>query len=226
MAGKAITKIEIPGVEPTHQGKVRDIFDLGDRLLMVATDRISAFDCILPQGVPDKGAILTQMTRFWLETLSEAEPNHMVSTVVDDFPKPFNDHAEILLRRSMLVEKVEPLPVECVVRGYLTGSAWEEYQKDQTVGKTYIHEKLREFDPLPKPVFTPAKKNREGHDENISFDEMVVIVGGWEGEELRERSLALYREAAKLAYERGVVLADTKFEFGVKDGEKIGRAHV
>lgn len=219
MSRPALTQIEIPGVEPSHQGKVRDIFDLGEHLLLVATDRISAYDCILPQGIPDKGAILTQMTRFWLGQLEEAEPNHLVTTEVSEFPAPFCDHPSQLEGRSMLVHKTEPMPVECVVRGYLTGSGWKEYQESQTVGKIYIHEQLQEFDALPRPIFSPARKNQEGHDENISFDEMIVIVGGWEGEELRERSQELYREAAEIAKDRGIILADTKFEFGILEGE-------
>lgn len=215
----ALTSVSIPGVEMVQQGKVRDIFDLDDKLLLVATDRISAYDCILPQGVPDKGKILTQMTRFWLEQLSEGEPNHLISCDVSEFPAPFCDHADILEGRSMLVHKTDPFPVECVVRGYVTGSGWKEYQQNKTVGKIYIHEELKEFDPLPKTIFSPATKNPDGHDENISFDEMVVIVGGWEGEELRERSLELYREAASIAKEQGLILADTKFEYGMLDGE-------
>lgn len=218
---EAITQINIPGVSPTKQGKVRDIFDLGDQLLLVATDRISAFDCVLPQGIPDKGAILTQMSKYWLETLGEAKPHHLISTDVTDFPEPFNHHPEILKNRTMLTKKLEPFRVECVVRGYVAGSAWKEYQENQTVCGILLPSGLKQSDKLPNPVFTPATKNDEGHDENISFDEMIVIVGGWEGEELRERSLALYRQAAKVAEEKGVILADTKFEFGIDEEGEI-----
>ncbi len=218
---EAITQINIPGVSPSRQGKVRDIFDLDTQLLLIATDRISAFDCVLPQGIPDKGAILTQMSTFWLETLGEAEPHHLISTDVADFPDPFNQHPEILKNRTMLTKKLEPFRVECVVRGYLAGSGWKEYQENQTVCGILLPSGLKQSDKLPEPVFTPATKNDEGHDENISFDEMIVIVGGWEGEELRERSLALYRQAAKVAEEKGVILADTKFEFGIDEEGEI-----
>ncbi len=218
---KAITNIQIPGVPPIKQGKVRDIFDLNDTLLLVASDRISAFDCVLPQGIPDKGAILTQMSKHWFEVLPEAQPHHMITTEVSEFPSPFKEQTQQLKNRSMLCKKVEPFRVECVVRGFLSGSAWKEYQNNQTVCGIRLPSGLRESEELPKPVFTPATKNDEGHDENISFDEMVVIVGGWEGEELRERSLELYKSAAKRARERGVILADTKFEFGLLDGEIV-----
>lgn len=218
---EALTQINIPGVEPKNRGKVRDIYDLDDQLLLVATDRISAFDCVLPQGIPDKGAVLTQLSKFWFETITEAEPHHMISTDPEEFPEPFRSHAEVLRGRSMLVSKAEPFPVECIVRGYLSGSAWVEYQQKQTAGGILLPEGLKESDELPSPIFTPTTKSQEGHDEPISFDEMVVRVGGWEGEELRERSLDLYRSAAKYARERGVIIADTKFEFGILDDEIV-----
>ncbi|MBZ0255045.1 phosphoribosylaminoimidazolesuccinocarboxamide synthase [bacterium] len=219
MTKPAITSINIPGVEPAQRGKVRDIFDLGDSLLLVATDRISAFDCIMPQGVPDKGAILTQMSKFWFDKLAEAEPNHLISTEVEDFPEPFRSHPEQLRKRSMLVKKTEPILVECVVRGYLAGSSWVEYKDTRVIAGVKMESGLVESGQLAKPMFTPAMKNSEGHDENISFDEMLVVVGGAEGDELRARSIELYREAAAYAKERGVILADTKFEFGYLDGE-------
>ena len=217
---QAITSINIPGVEPAAKGKVRDIFDLGDKLLLVASDRISAFDYVLPQGVPDKGAILTQMSLFWFETLAPAKPHHVLSTDVADFPEPFNQYPEILSKRSMLVKKVESLPVECVVRGYMAGSAWVEYQENKTICGILLPDGLKLSDRLPKPIFTPASKNREGHDENISFDEAVVKIGGWEAEELRERSLEIFQAATDHAKQRGAILADTKFEFG-KEGDEI-----
>lgn len=221
MTEAAITSIDIPGVEPSYTGKVRDMFDLGDSLLMVASDRISAFDCVLPQGVPGKGKILTQMSLFWFDLLAEAEPHHVITTDVSEFPEPFCNHPEILNKRSMLVKKTEPILVECVVRGYIAGSAWVEYQKTGSVAKVKIPEKLGESDALSKPMFTPATKSQEGHDENISFDEMLVIVGGAEGDELRARSIELYREATAYARERGVIIADTKFEFGYDDDGEI-----
>ena len=216
-----ITSIEIPGAQPLRKGKVREIFDLGERLLLVATDRISAYDCILPQGVSDKGAILTQMSKFWFETLPEAQPHHLLSTDVSEFPDPFNRFPEWLNRRSTLAKKTQPCPIECVVRGYMAGSAWEEYQKKQTVCGILLPKGLRISDELPSPIYTPATKSQSGHDINISFDESVTLVGGWEAEELRARSLELYRGAAKLARERGVIIADTKFEFGLLDDEII-----
>ncbi len=216
---EALTSIEIPGVQPAHSGKVRDIYDLGDKLLLVATDRISAFDCVLPQGIPEKGAVLTQLSKFWFETIPEATPHHMISTDINEFPEPFNQHPEQLKNRSMLVQKAETIPVECIVRGYLAGSGWAEYQKKQTAGGILLPAGLRESEQLPEPIFTPTTKAEEGHDQPISFDEMIVQVGGWEGEELRERSLEIYQSASEIAKERGVILADTKFEFGFVDNE-------
>lgn len=216
---EAITKIEIAGIQPSHSGKVRDIFDLGDKYLLVATDRISAFDCILPQGIPEKGKILTQLSNYWFGAIPEAAPNHLISTEVKDFPEPFNQYADLLGGRSMLVKKAEPILIECVVRGYLAGSGWAEYQKDQTVCGVYLEKGLELSSKLSKPIYTPAKKNHEGHDENISYEETVVLIGGWESEELRERSLEIYKSAAEIADKRGLILADTKFEFGFIDGE-------
>ncbi len=217
----ALTTITIPGVSPIRTGKVRDIFDLGDRLLLVATDRISAYDSILPQGIPDKGAILTQMTKHWMDTIPEAKPNHLISTDVEDLPEPFRSHPDQLYHRTMLTKKAEPVLIECVVRGYLSGSAWVEYQKDQTVCGILLPSGLKESDELPEPIFTPATKSHDGHDINISFEEAVLQVGGWEADELRDRSLELYKSAAKAARERGVIIADTKFEFGFLDDEII-----
>lgn len=218
---QAITSINIPGVQPLCRGKVRDIFDLGDSLLMVATDRISAFDCILPQGVPDKGAILTQMSLFWFETLKPAKPNHVIATGVEDFPEPFKNYPEILAKRSMLVKKVEPIPVECVVRGYMAGSAWVEYQQSRTICGIRLPDGLTLSDRLPEPIFTPASKNKEGHDENISFEETVSKIGKRAAEELRDRSLGIFSSASEFARSRGVILADTKFEFGQQGDEII-----
>ncbi|RJP32888.1 MAG: phosphoribosylaminoimidazolesuccinocarboxamide synthase [Candidatus Omnitrophota bacterium] len=218
---QAITRIDIPGVSPTRSGKVRDIFDLGDTLLLVASDRISAYDSILPQGIPDKGAILTTMSTFWFDNLPAAKPHHVISTDVADFPEPFRSHPEILHGRSMLCKKAECQLVECVVRGYLAGSGWVEYQQNQMVCGNRLPAGLVESDELPEPIFTPATKSQEGHDINITFDEMVKIVGGWEADEMRGRSLELYRDAARLAREKGVIIADTKFEFGILDGEIV-----
>lgn len=217
----AITKIHIPGIAPSHSGKVRDIFDLGDKLLLVATDRISAFDCILPQGVPDKGKLLTAISKFWFDTLKQASPHHLITTEVSEFPEPFNQHTEQLAGRSMLVHKTDPILIECVVRGYLAGSVVKEYEKQQTACNVLLDKGLKISDKLRQPIYTPAKKNHEGHDENISYEETVQIVGGWESDELRTRSLAIYTAAAEVAEERGLLLADTKFEFGFLDDEIV-----
>lgn len=218
---EAITKINIPGVEASHSGKVRDIFDLGDKLLLVATDRISAFDCVLPQGVPDKGKLLTTISKFWFETLEHASPHHLITTEVSEFPEPFNQHPDQLEKRSMLVKKTEPILIECVVRGYLAGSVVKEYKEKQTACNVLLDKGLNISDQLRQPIYTPAKKNNEGHDENISYEETVQIVGGWESDELRTRSLGLYNAGAKYAGERGLILADTKFEFGFLDDEIV-----
>ncbi len=218
---EAVTKIEIPGVEVASSGKVRDIFDLDDKLLLVATDRISAFDCILPRGIPDKGKLLTMISKYWFETLEEAEPHHIISFDVEEFPEPFNQHASLLGGRSMLVHKTETIPVECVVRGYLAGSVVKEYEQKQTACNVLLDKGLKISDKLRQPIYTPARKNKEGHDENISYEDTVQIVGGWESDELRNRSLEIYKEAAVIADERGLILADTKFEFGFLDDEVV-----
>jgi phosphoribosylaminoimidazole-succinocarboxamide synthase len=218
---QTVTKINVPGLTPTHSGKVRDIFDLGDKILLVASDRISAFDCILPQGIPEKGAILTQMAKYWFDTLPEAKPHHLITTELDELPDPFYKHPETFAMRSTLVKKVKTLPVECIVRGYLAGSGWNEYQERQTICGIDLPAGLRESEELPTPLFTPSTKAVEGHDENISFDEVVTIIGGDAAEEIRYRSLSLYKSAAKLARENGVIIADTKFEFGELNGEII-----
>ncbi len=205
---------------PRRQGKVRDVYDLGDRLVIVATDRISAFDWILPTGIPDKGRILTAMTVFWLEHLKVA--NHLLSTKVDEFGPAFASYHDELRGRSMLVRKTRVVPFECVVRGYLAGSGWKEYRASQTVCGIALPSGLTEASRLPEPIFTPATKADSGHDENVSFDVMAQQLGDSLAAELREKSLDLYRRAAELAAERGIVLADTKFEWGqLEDGSVL-----
>jgi phosphoribosylaminoimidazole-succinocarboxamide synthase len=201
----------IPGW-PVRRGKVRDCYDLGDRMLLVSSDRISAFDWVLPTGIPDKGRVLTQISTFWFDTLGE--PNHMLSVVTADFGLPKGVGPEPLSGRSMLVRKTEVVPIECVVRGYLSGSGWKEYQKSGLVCGIKLPAGLRESDQLPEPIFTPATKEESGHDINISFDRMVEIVGRDVAEELRSRSLEIYRRGAELARQHGVIIADTKFEWG------------
>jgi phosphoribosylaminoimidazole-succinocarboxamide synthase len=205
---------------PVRRGKVRDVYDLGDRLLLVSTDRISAFDWVLPTGIPDKGRVLTQLSRFWFERLDV--PNHMLSCDVEDFDLPAGVDREPLVGRSMLVRKTEVVPVECVVRGYLSGSAWQEYQASGTVCGIELPTGLSESDDLPAPIFTPATKEEVGrHDENITFDRMGRQVGVELAEELRRRSIDLYTRGAQYARARGIIVADTKFEFGIVAGRLL-----
>ncbi len=198
-----------------RRGKVRDVYDLGDTLLLVATDRISAFDCVMPQGIPDKGRILTQVANYWFRATADLIANHLLATEVKDYPAPLRAHAAVLEGRSILVRKTRPLPVECVVRGYLAGSGWKEYQASSTVCGIPLPAGLRLADRLPEAIFTPSTKAEEGHDENIPFERMAEIVGADHAAKLRDLSLALYRRGAELAAQRGILLADTKFEFGL-----------
>jgi phosphoribosylaminoimidazole-succinocarboxamide synthase len=202
---------KIPGY-PRRQGKVRDVYDLGDRLVIVASDRISAFDWILPTGIPDKGKLLTAMTEFWLGFLKI--PNHLITSRIEDMPSPFSAQAELLRGRTMLVRKTNVVPIECVVRGYLAGSGWKEYRSHGTVCGHRLPAGLRECEELPEPIFTPATKAESGHDENIPFERMAAEVGSGLAEDLRRRSIDVYRRAAEYARGRGIILADTKFEWG------------
>jgi phosphoribosylaminoimidazole-succinocarboxamide synthase len=202
-----------------RRGKVRDVYDLGEHLLIVASDRVSAFDVVLPTPIPDKGRILTQLSLFWFEFLKE--PNHLVTADVNHFPSALRKHRDWLRGRSMLVHKAERFDVECVVRGYLAGSGWKDYQKTGMVCGIPLPFDLKQSAKLSQPLFTPAAKNDTGHDENISFDEMIEITGEDPAEELRERSLKIYQRARDYGHICGVILADTKFEFGTKDGEII-----
>ncbi|MCE1229506.1 MAG: phosphoribosylaminoimidazolesuccinocarboxamide synthase [Firmicutes bacterium] len=205
-----------------RRGKVRDVYALGEHLLLVATDRISAFDCVMPQGIPDKGRILTQVANFWFHATRDLIPNHLVATQVKDYLAELQPYREQLEGRSILVRRTEPLPVECVVRGYLAGSGLKEYQADGTVCGLKLPPGLRLADRLPEPIFTPATKEDEGHDINISFERMAEIVGEERAAQLRQVSLALYQRGVELAAQRGILLADTKFEFGVlPDGSLI-----
>lgn len=204
---------------PRRRGKVRDIYDLGDRLLLVSTDRISAFDWVLPSGIPDKGRVLTQISAFWFDRLDT--PNHMLSTDISDIELPAGTDRTTLEGRSMVVRKCDVVPIECVVRGYLEGSGWKEYQQNGTVCGIRLPSGLKQGSQLSEPIFTPATKEETGHDINISFDRMVEIVGRDISEELRRRSLDIYQRGAEFARERGIIIADTKFEFGQFDGELI-----
>jgi phosphoribosylaminoimidazole-succinocarboxamide synthase len=201
------------------RGKVRDIYDLGDRLLIVATDRLSAFDVVLPTGIPDKGRVLTQLSLFWFDRLRDLLPNHILSGT--ELPAPFDTHRQELAGRTMLVRKTKPLPIECVVRGYLSGSGWKEYGTSAKICGIALPAGLRESDRLPEPIFTPATKAASGHDENISFEQAAALVSRPLAERVRAASLEIYRHAAAFAEPRGILLADTKFEFGLLDDELI-----
>ena len=205
---------------PVRRGKVRDIYDLGRHLLMVSTDRISAFDWILPTGIPDKGRVLTQTSAFWFERMNE--PHHLVTTDVGAMDLPSGVDQAPLVGRAMLVRKTEVVPIECVVRGYLSGSGWKEYRQQGSVCGIRLPAGLKESDKLPEPIFTPATKEESGHDINISFDKMIDVVGREVAEELRRRSLGVYERGSELARSRGILVADTKFEWGrVEEGEII-----
>ena len=209
------------GLTPDYEGKVRDMFDLGDRLLIVATDRISAFDVIMDDIVPGRGVVLNVMSLAWFKRFADVVPNHVITADPAEFPAPFAGHAAHLGGRSILVHKADRFDVECVVRGYIAGSGWKSYQADGTVCGHVLPEGLRRAEQLPAPLFTPATKADEGHDENIPYETMVGIVGGEHAAALRDISMRLYSEGAAFARPRGVILADTKFEFGLHDGRII-----
>jgi len=212
----------IPDVPLLHRGKVRDIYDLGDSLLIVATDRISAFDVVLPTPIPDKGKILTKLTLFWLNFLKDIVENHLITANIDEYPEVLKKHRDVLEGRSMIVKKAKVFPVECIVRGYITGSAMKEYLKTGMVCGIPLPPGLKEADKLPEPIFTPSTKAElGGHDVSITFEEMIKIVGKETAEALKELSLKLYKTASSYAEERGIIIADTKFEFGLHDGKVI-----
>ena len=206
---------------PVRRGKVRDVYDLGDSLLFIATDRISAYDVIMPNGIPGKGKILTAITLFWFEKFRTQFENHLITAGVADYPPSVRPYGDQLEGRSMLVKKAQVIPIECVARGYLAGSGWKEYQKSQTVCGIKLPPGLRQCDKLPVPIFTPATKEESGHDINISFEEAVQRVGAGIADTLRERTLRLYTLAADYAAPRGVIIADTKFEFGLLPDGRI-----
>ena len=216
----AVHTTDFPGL--IARGKVRDLYDLGDRLMIVATDRISAFDVVMSEPVPHKGVVLTELTRFWLETLPACRPHHL-DYVVDDehVPARYADNIAELRRRAMVVHKADVLPVECVVRGYVAGSGWREYKQSQSVCGVELPAGLRNAERLPEPIFTPSTKATDGHDEPLTFKQACEIAGRARMIEARERSIAIYREGAARAEQRGIILADTKFEFGICDGELL-----
>jgi phosphoribosylaminoimidazole-succinocarboxamide synthase len=216
---RVVRETKFTGLSPAARGKVRDIYDAGDKLLIVATDRLSAFDVILPTPIPDKGRVLTQLSLFWFDLLRDVIPNHVLSAT--EFPAPFDAYREELAGRSMLVRKTMPLPIECVVRGYVSGSGWKDYRSTGEICGIALPPGLRESDRLPEPIFTPATKATTGHDENISFERAASLIGTERARQVRDVSLEIYRRAATYAEPRGILLADTKFEFGLLKDELI-----
>src|SRR4030065_1342035 len=218
---KVILKTEFPGIQLLNRGKVRDIYELEELLLLVATDRISAFDVVLPNGIPEKGRVLTQISIYWFEQMKNIIKNHVVATEVRNFPEELHKYADVLEGRSMLVKKAQQLPVECVVRGYLSGSGWKEYKNGMTVCGIKLPEGLIESSRLDEPIFTPSTKAAVGHDINIAFREMIKLVGQKLAVELREVSIRIYSKAREIAEKKGIIIADTKFEFGLYDSQLI-----
>ncbi len=216
---RVIRQTHFAGLTPAARGKVRDIYDLGDKLLIVATDRLSAFDVVLPTPIPDKGRVLTQLSLFWFNLLKDVIPNHVLSAT--DFPAPFDKHREELAGRSMVVRKTKPLPIECVARGYVSGSGWKDYRATGKICGVALPAGLRESDQLPEPIFTPATKAASGHDENISFEQAAALIGKELAEKVRAVTLEIYRRAASYAEPRGIILADTKFEFGLLNNQLL-----
>jgi phosphoribosylaminoimidazole-succinocarboxamide synthase len=221
MSNPAVLALDLPGTPKLKSGKVREMFDLGEHLLMVATDRISAFDVVMPNGIPRKGDVLTQISHFWFDRTESLVPNHRAAGPADQLPAALQPYADQIQQRSMIVKKAEPLAIECVVRGYLAGSGWKEYRANRTVCGIRLPEGLQESSELPEPIFTPATKAETGHDENISFDQAADIVGREVAECVRDLSIQIYSQARAYARERGIIIADTKFEFGHLDDELI-----
>jgi phosphoribosylaminoimidazole-succinocarboxamide synthase len=220
MAERVILQTQLPF--PKRQGKVRDVYDLGENLLIVATDRISAFDCVMPNGIPEKGAILNRLSLFWFERTRDLINNHLIATDVTDFPRAVRSFGDQLIGRSILVKKTRVVPIECVARGYLAGSGWVEYQKTRTVCGVSLPRGLRQCDKLPAPIFTPATKAESGHDENISFEQMKKLIDPDLVDLMKKATLDIYTKCAEYARTRRVIIADTKFEFGqLPDGSVI-----
>ena len=216
-----VLQTEMPDIGTPRRGKVRDIYDLGEHLLLVVTDRLSAFDVVLPDGIPNKGKILTAISVFWFRQMQEIVKNHIIATDVRDFPKNLQKYSEMLEGRSLLVKKAKVVPIECIVRGYLSGSGWQSYKKDGTVCGIALPRGLKESGKLPQPIFTPSTKAEEGHDINVSYGEVVMSMGEETAAKLRELSLRIYGRAREIAEQKGIIIADTKFEFGTHNGQLI-----
>jgi len=211
-----------PNMVLKRKGKVRDIYDLGKHLLIIATDRISAFDVVMPDAIPDKGYVLTQISLYWFKKKENIIPHHLVTAEVSEFPSVCQKYTSILDARSMLVKKTHPLPVECIVRGYLAGSAWKDYQKTGEICGYKLPPGMKEAEKLPEPLFTPSTKAKEGHDVNITFEQMVSILGNEKmAQEIKEYSLTIYKQASDIAFKKGIIIADTKFEFGLDENDKL-----
>lgn len=213
--------IDLPGIKAFKKGKVRNVFDLGNSLLLVASDRISAFDSVMPNGIPDKGAILNQISLFWFDFTKNIIKNHIIESDVDKYPKELQPFKAKLAKRSVIGKKAELIPVECVVRGYLSGSGWKEYQKSQSICGINLPSGLKESSKLPEPIFTPTTKAEQGHDLNVTYSEVVDLVGQKTAETIREKTIAIYQACTKYADTKEIIIADTKFEFGFVGGEII-----
>ena len=211
-----------PNMVLKRKGKVRDIYDLGKHLLIIATDRISAFDVVMPDAIPDKGYVLTQISLYWFKKKENIISHHLVTAEVSEFPSVCQKYTSILDARSMLVKKTHPLPVECIVRGYLAGSAWKDYQKTGEICGYKLPPGMKEAEKLPEPLFTPSTKAKEGHDVNITFEQMVSILGNEKmAQEIKEYSLTIYKQAVDIAFKKGIIIADTKFEFGLDENDRL-----
>ncbi len=221
MEEKVVLKTNLEGVKFLRSGKVRDIYEIDDYFLIVATDRVSAFDVVLPNGIPGKGKVLTQISLFWFNQVRDLVENHIVSANVEEFPSPLNKYRDILAGRSMLVKKAKPLPVECIVRGYITGSGWKDYQKTGSVCGIKLPEGLVESQKLPEPIYTPSTKAEEGHDINISFEETIKVLGEETAKKVKDLTISIYKRASEIAEKKGIIIADTKMEFGFYNGKLI-----
>ena len=221
MPEHVVLKTELSGLKLLKRGKVRDIYDLDNALLIISTDRVSAFDVILPNGIPGKGRILTAMSVYWFRIMEDIVPNHLIASEINDFPAHIKQYRSVIEGRSMLVKKAKPLPVECIVRGYLSGSGWKEYMEKGSVCGISLPQGLLEGSELPEPIFTPSTKAETGHDENITFEEMKKIIGAQLAEEVRIKSISIYKKANDLARKKGIIIADTKFEFGLDENNRL-----